>query len=77
MKRIKEHFGRSVAVLGAPWLIGIAAIGALAVSIYNSTQITNIHVMMNSRLTELLEITSKASRAEGLKQGREEHQIPN
>lgn len=50
----------------------MAAVGALAVSIYNTTKINEVHVLMNSRLTELLELTKKASMAEGLKQGRDE-----
>lgn len=49
--------------------------GALAVSIYNSTQITSVHVMINSRMTEFLELTQKSSKAEGVKEGRE--QIPH
>lgn len=55
-------------------VIAIAAVGALAVSIHNSIGIKEVHVLMNSRLTELLDVTRASSRAEGLKQGREEPQ---
>ena len=79
MQRDKSLFVKIVkvvALFGAPWLVAIAAFGALGVSVYNSTQITSVHVLLNSRLTELLEITRKSSKAEGLKQGREE-QLPH
>lgn len=54
------------------WLVALAAVGALGVSIYNTTKIGEVHILMNSRLSELLELTQKASKAEGLKEGREE-----
>ncbi len=53
-------------------IIAIASFGALLVSVYNSTQIKEVHLTLNSRLSELLELTRTSSRAEGLKEGREE-----
>ncbi len=53
-------------------LTALAALGALAVSIVNMFQINTVHVSINSRMTELLALTQKASRAEGLKQGQDE-----
>lgn len=53
-------------------IIALAALGALAVSIWNSTKIKEVHVLINSRLTELLELTKTSSKAEGVKEGREQ-----
>lgn len=53
-------------------LIAIAAFGSLIVSIYNTTQILEVHLVVNSRLTELLKLTGEAALAKGLKEGREE-----
>lgn len=50
-------------------IVAISAVGALMVSIYNSTQIQEVHIMMNSRLSELLDLTRASSKAEGVKQG--------
>jgi hypothetical protein len=44
----------------------IAAIGSLVVAISNKKAIGELHIAVNSRLTELLEQTAKASRAEGV-----------
>ena len=60
-------------------LVALAALGAFVLSWRNNNRITEakksiqeVHILMNSRLTELLEVTRKASRAEGLKEGRAE-----
>lgn len=53
-------------------VVAFAALGAFGVSAYNVTQIKEVHLIMNSRLTELLDLTRKAATAEGLKLGREE-----
>jgi hypothetical protein len=53
-------------------VIAAAAVGALLTSIYNSTRIKQVHLLINSRLTELIDLTRISSLAEGLKQGREE-----
>ena len=57
-------------------LVALAAVGGLIVSIATSMAVKEVHVMMNSRFTEMLELTRAASRAEGLKQGREEQTRP-
>ena len=51
-------------------LTALAALGAVAASIHNSKKITEIHVLMNSRLTELLSVTRLAAHAEGAEQER-------
>lgn len=58
------------------WLVALAAVGAMVVSIYTAMQVNIVHVSINSRMSELLELTKKSSRAEGVKEGREE-KIPN
>lgn len=52
-------------------VVAIAAAGALVVSIYNAAQIKDVHVMMNSRFTEMLDLAQKASKAEGVKEEKE------
>ena len=52
-------------------LTAVAAAGALLMSIYNTTQIKEVHVMMNSRLSELLDLTRASSKAEGVKEERD------
>lgn len=49
----------------------IAAIVAAGVSFWNTRKINEIHVIINSRLTELLALTKTSSKAEGVKEGRE------
>ena len=62
----------------AQWIIAISAVGGLVVSAYNVSRIEEVHVLINSRMTELLAITKSASRAEGLKQGEDEaRKIPH
>lgn len=53
----------------AEWVVAIAAVGALGVSAWNTWRIQELHVLVNSRLTELLTITAAAARAEGHLQG--------
>lgn len=53
-------------------IFAVCAAGALAVSVYNATQINIVHISINSRMDDLLALTVKASKAEGLKEGREE-----
>lgn len=52
-------------------IVAIAAAGALGVSVYTAVQVRVVHIAINSRMTELLELTQKASRAEGVKQEQE------
>jgi hypothetical protein len=47
----------------------IVAFGALYTSVLNHTKIGQLHVIVNSRLTELLAETRVASRAEGRAEG--------
>lgn len=54
------------------FLIAVAAVGGLFVSIWNANQIGGVHILINSRMSELLALTQAASRAEGLKEGRDE-----
>lgn len=49
----------------------IAGIAALIVSLRNTRDIQKLHVIVNSRLTELLSETAKASRAQGQLDGAE------
>lgn len=58
------------------WIVALAALGALGVSIFNMFKIKEVHLLINSRLTQLLELTQKSSKAEGVKEGREQ-QIPH
>lgn len=51
-------------------IIAAAAAGALVVSVYNAIKINEVHVIVNSRLSELLVITKEAANAEGRLQGR-------
>jgi hypothetical protein len=46
----------------------IVAFGAFITSIWNHTKIGQLHVIVNSRLTELLTETRIASRAEGVRE---------
>lgn len=55
----------------AQWLVAMAAVGALIVSIYTSTQVKEVHFLFNSRMTEFIELTQKSSKAEGVKEERE------
>jgi hypothetical protein len=48
----------------------IAAIAALVASLHNRSQITALHLAVNSRLTELLAISKAAARAEGVESER-------
>lgn len=47
----------------------IAAVAALIVGLRGNRKVDDLHVAVNSRLTELLEQTSKASKAEGKAEG--------
>ena len=49
----------------------IAALGALITSLRNASKIQEVHLSVNSRLTELINATKIASHAEGLAEGRE------
>jgi hypothetical protein len=49
----------------------IAALGAVYVSYLNRSKLGQVEKQMNGRLTELLDLTRKASLAEGIKEGKE------
>lgn len=53
------------------FVVAIASVGALLMSIWNATQINIVHVSINSRMTDLIELTQKASKAEGVKEERD------
>lgn len=52
----------------------VAALGALVWSIKNGKKIDEVSINVDGRLSQLLELTGKASHAEGVVQGREEVQ---
>jgi hypothetical protein len=56
----------------ADLITAIAAIGAAIASIRNSGKISNLHVEINSRMTQLLTETRIAGHAEGVEAGRQE-----
>lgn len=66
----KAHFWTQV-------FAAVAALGAVAVSILNSYKINEVHVLMNSRLDELLDLTTKAATAAGFKAGQESKPGPD
>jgi hypothetical protein len=43
----------------------VAAFGALIMGFINQDRIKSVHIMINSRMDELLELTKKSSIAEG------------
>jgi hypothetical protein len=48
------------------------ALGAMIVGIRNTRRIREVHIMINSRMDQLLVASGLASRAEGVEQGRKE-----
>ena len=56
----------------AELVTALAALGAVGVSIWNSKRIKEVHLLINSRMDELLRVSGIASRAEGVQQGRED-----
>ena len=53
-------------------IVAISAVAALGVSIINYRHIQEVHISVNSRLTELLALTSSSERAAGRLEGRAE-----
>ena len=51
------------------WVLAVCAVGAFFVSLWNTYRIRELHVVVNSRLTQLLAVTAAASKAEGHLQG--------
>jgi hypothetical protein len=58
----------------AQLITAMSAFGALVLSYFNRRAINEVHISTNSRMDQLLEMNKKSSRAEGLKEGREEMQ---
>lgn len=52
-------------------VVAISAIGALMVSLYNASQIQQVHLTFNSRMSEFIDLVKKDSRAEGVKAGQD------
>ena len=50
----------------------LIACAAFVVSYLNRTKIQSIHVDINSRVSQLIEATEKAARAEGVSQGEQD-----
>ena len=58
----------------AELITAVAAIGAVAVSLWNTIKIRDVHVSLNSRLSQLLAATEHAAKANGVVQGRKDLQ---
>jgi len=50
----------------------IMSLSALITTVRNGRKIADLHVLVNSRMTELLELTRRASKAEGILIGKDE-----
>lgn len=66
----RPTFGTIIILATAVATFGTAVMG-LYVSFQNKTAIQEVHIIMNSRLTELLDLTQKAAHAAGVKEGEE------
>lgn len=55
----------------AAMLSAFASAAAVAASVHNSKKITEIHLLINSRLSELLDATKAAAVGEGIEQERQ------
>ena len=56
-------------------LAAFASVAAVIGNIVNGRKIHNVHVEINSRMTELLEVAVKASHSEGVAAGRRQEEI--
>ena len=63
------------AVLLGQALTALAAIFAAVISFVNSRNIKEVHLMVNSRLTQLLESSSRAAHSEGVEAGRQQEEM--
>ena len=52
----------------------LVALCGVALGVINRGKISEVHQQINSRMTELLELTRKSSRAEGAREQREHDQ---
>lgn len=55
-------------------ITAVAAIGALIVTFWNNQKIQEVHILINSRLDQLLAASAQAARANGVVQGRKDLQ---
>ncbi len=55
----------------------VSASGALVISFHNSNKIQDVHLEINSRMTELLAMNKTLSHAEGREEARKEEQERN
>jgi len=53
-------------------ITALAALGAVAVSIWNSRKIQAVHVDINSRMDQLLKVSTSEARVSGIAQGRKD-----
>ena len=53
----------------AEWLIAISSLGALIFSIVNKRAINEVHLTLNSRLSQLIKVTAASAHAEGRLEG--------
>ncbi len=53
------------------WLAVIPAFSALGLGVIGLFKVFQTHSLVNSRMTELLELTRKSSKAEGVKEQKE------
>jgi hypothetical protein len=60
----------AMSVLSVINTAGLLAIGIIA--LLNNRKVQQVHLLVNSRLTELLELTKKSSYAEGIAQQKKE-----
>jgi hypothetical protein len=56
----------------ASMVSALAALGAVVMSYRNSKKIQEVHIDINSRMTELLRVSGQTAHAEGVVQGRGE-----
>jgi hypothetical protein len=57
-------------------LSSLGALIAAIVSVYNSFKIKSVHLLVNSRLTQLLNLTRTSSFSEGEKSEKDKHDSP-
>jgi ACT domain-containing protein len=53
-------------------LTGLASLGAVIMGIINSRKIREVHISINSRMDQMLQMRGEASKAEGVAQERKE-----
>jgi hypothetical protein len=54
-------------------LLWVVLLGVVISTLLNLKKMKGLHLTMNSRLDELLDVTKKLARAEGFKAGQEDH----